>query len=199
MEKGITARHCPALIPPFYYHLTPFNGSPHFPSSSAHTICSQPPSSDSVKSVIQPGLSRWGGRVLGGVTSMVVLGGVRPFSDPNFIYSPQLDSGGPLCWDWWPAVVRETNTLLKQAYMNITGRLVMPFMDVSQMTAFLESKCILVQCFHCVNDKIHYKSTLKFMKVIKIPNRVSFPPCIVFNSIPTWKWRLWKWHFQHFW
>lgn len=97
VEKGITARHCPALIPPFYYHLTPFNGSPHFPSSSAHTICSQPPSSDSVKSVIQPGLSRWGGRVLGGVTSMVVLGGVRPFSDPNFIYSPQLDSGGPLC------------------------------------------------------------------------------------------------------
>lgn len=27
----------------------------------------------------------------------------------------------PLCWDWWPAVVRETNTLLKQAYMDITG------------------------------------------------------------------------------
>lgn len=86
------------------------------------------------------------------------------------IFRPQLHLfstawlGGPrnpLCWDWWPAVVRETNTLLKQAYMNITGRLVTLFMNVSQMTAFLESKCILVQSFHCVNDKIHYKSTLK--------------------------------------
>lgn len=105
----------------------------------------------------------------------------------------------PLCWDWWPAVVRETNTLLKQAYMDITGRLVTPFMDVSQMTAFLESKCILMQSFHCVNDNIYYNSTLNFLKVIKIPTRVSFPPCIVFNSIVTWKWQLWKWHFQHFW
>lgn len=31
MEKGITAWHCPALIPPFYYHLTPFSGGPPLP------------------------------------------------------------------------------------------------------------------------------------------------------------------------
>lgn len=52
----------------------------------------------------------------------------------------------PLGWDWWPAVVKETNTLLKQAYMHITGSeadlwrqsLIIP----NDVLVFLQSKCV---------------------------------------------------------
>ncbi len=163
MEKGITARHCPALIPPFYYHLTPFNGGPPLPISSAHTICSQTPSSDSVKSVIQPRSSGWGGWVLGGVTS----GGVGSFGGTSgrfltpassILHGSAQGPHNPLCWDWWPAVVRETNTLLKQAYMDITGSEA----DLWRHSWMYPKQCSCLSSeqafhsFHYVTDMIHY-------------------------------------------
>ncbi len=108
--------YCPALSclnPTILLSFNTFQWRPPTSqSSSAHTICSQTPSSDSVKSVIQPRSSGWGGWVLGGVTS----GGVGSFGGTSgrfltpassILHGSAQGPHNPLCWDWWPAVVRK--------------------------------------------------------------------------------------------